>query len=79
LIALAHALRLEVIAEGVENPHQLEFLRAERCGEYQGYWGGRPMLAEDVFRLMETEKMPRASGFPALAVVPRLQDTGTGV
>jgi len=78
LIALAHALRLEVIAEGVENPHQLAFLRAERCGEYQGYWGGRPMLAEDISRLVETAQVPRLGISPALAVVPRLHDTGAG-
>ena len=74
LIALAHALRLEVIAEGVENPHQLDFLRAERCGEYQGYWGGRPMLAEGIWRLMEPERAQRASGSPALMVVSGKQD-----
>ncbi len=78
LIALAHALQLEVTAEGVENPHQLEFLRAERCGEYQGFWGGRPMLAEDITRLMEEPvKTPRAA-VPALVVVPR-HDTGAGI
>jgi len=78
LIALAHALRLEVIAEGVENPHQLAFLRAERCGEYQGYWGGRPMLAEEIVRHMTPAKMPRSGASPTLAVVPRIHDSGTG-
>jgi diguanylate cyclase (GGDEF)-like protein len=80
LIALAHALRLEVIAEGVENPHQLEFLRVEQCGEYQGFWGGRPMLAEDIARLMAEPpvKAPRAVTAPALVVVPR-HDTGAGI
>ena len=71
LIALAQALRLDVIAEGVESSHQLEFLRIERCGEYQGYWGGRPMLAEEIWRLMSPEKAPRASSAPSLVVVPR--------
>jgi EAL domain-containing protein (putative c-di-GMP-specific phosphodiesterase class I) len=74
LIALAHALQLDVIAEGVESPHQLDFLRAEGCGEFQGYWGGRPMLAAEITRLMEPEKKPRAAGVPALSVVPRLPD-----
>jgi diguanylate cyclase (GGDEF)-like protein len=78
LIALAHAMRLDVIAEGVESPHQLEFLRAERCGEYQGYWGGRPMMAEEITRLMEPElapeRPPRSAGSPALTVVSRQQD-----
>jgi EAL domain-containing protein (putative c-di-GMP-specific phosphodiesterase class I) len=74
LIALAHAMRLGVIAEGVESPHQLEFLRAERCGEYQGYWGGRPMLAEEITRLMASERQQRTGGSPALTVVSSRQD-----
>jgi diguanylate cyclase (GGDEF)-like protein len=78
LIALAHALRLEVIAEGVENPHQLEFLRAEHCGEYQGFWGGRPMLAEDIARLMDEPVKTLRAAAPALVVVPR-HDTGAGI
>jgi EAL domain-containing protein (putative c-di-GMP-specific phosphodiesterase class I) len=78
LIALAHALQLEVIAEGVESPHQLEFLRVERCGEYQGFLGGRPMLAEDISRLMDEPVKPlRAAAAPALVVVPR-HDAGSG-
>lgn len=82
LIALAHALQLEVIAEGVESPHQLEFLRVERCGEYQGFLGGRPMLAEDITRLMDEPVKPlRAAAAPALVVVPRhdRNDSGAGV
>ncbi len=82
LIALAHALRLEVIAEGVENPHQLDFLRAERCGEYQGFLGGRPMLAEGITRLLEEPVKPlRAATAPALMVVSRHErnDSGAGI
>jgi EAL domain-containing protein (putative c-di-GMP-specific phosphodiesterase class I) len=69
LIALAHALQLEVIAEGVESPRQLDFLRAERCGEFQGYWGGRPMRAAEITQIMASR--PRAASMPALSVVPR--------
>lgn len=76
LIALARALRLEVIAEGVENPHQLAFLRAEHCGEYQGYWGGRPMLAEDVFALIESESAERDGIVASHPTVRRLRDKG---
>lgn len=74
LIALARALRLEVIAEGVENPHQLAFLRAEQCGEYQGYWGGRPMLAEDILALMQSESASRDGVVAIHPTVRRLRD-----
>lgn len=42
VIGLAHALELPMVAEGVEDAFQLEFLRAERCTEVQGYFIGRP-------------------------------------
>lgn len=47
-IALAHTLGLEVIAEGIENSTQLNYLRAEGCNEGQGYLFNRPMPAEEV-------------------------------
>lgn len=37
IISMAHSLKLKVIAEGVENDPQMEFLRQERCDEVQGY------------------------------------------
>lgn len=37
IISLARALGLKVIAEGVDNPEQLKFLRLLRCDEFQGY------------------------------------------
>ncbi|WP_442916760.1 sensor domain-containing protein [Lentzea sp. NBC_00516] len=47
IIAMAHAVDLTVIAEGVEHPEQLEILRALGCDQAQGYHLGRPApLAE---------------------------------
>jgi len=43
---LAHALDLEVTAEGVEHPGQLDFLRGHACDQVQGYLTGRPQSAE---------------------------------
>lgn len=57
VIALGRALGLQVIAEGVESSQQLEFLRAEQCGESQGYFGGRPMPAAIITRLLAREAL----------------------
>lgn len=46
IIGLAHSLKLEVLAEGVETIAQLQILRDEGCHEVQGYLLGHPMLAE---------------------------------
>jgi EAL domain-containing protein (putative c-di-GMP-specific phosphodiesterase class I) len=48
IIALARALRLAVIAEGVETGAQLALLRHEECHDYQGYFFARPMDADSV-------------------------------
>lgn len=42
LISLGHGLGLGIIAEGVETPAQLEWLRAHGCDQAQGYHLGRP-------------------------------------
>lgn len=43
IIAMAHGLRLEVVAEGVETAEQWEFLRSLDCDFAQGYYFGKPM------------------------------------
>jgi EAL domain-containing protein (putative c-di-GMP-specific phosphodiesterase class I)/GGDEF domain-containing protein len=46
IVALAHSLNLTVVAEGVENEAEAEFLRDLRCRIVQGYLHARPMGAE---------------------------------
>ncbi|MBC7500977.1 MAG: EAL domain-containing protein [Herminiimonas sp.] len=46
IISLAHNLRLQVIAEGVETIEQLTFLHDHACDEMQGYYFSRPLDAK---------------------------------
>jgi diguanylate cyclase (GGDEF)-like protein len=46
IIAMAHALDLRVVAEGVESEEHLTFLRSQGCDEVQGHLLGRPVAAE---------------------------------
>lgn len=48
IIAMGHALSLRVLAEGVETPAQLEFLKGQGCDEAQGFLLGRPQPASAV-------------------------------
>lgn len=48
IIAMGHGLKLQVIAEGVENEEQLETLKKCGCETIQGYLTGKPALAEEL-------------------------------
>lgn len=48
IIAMAHSLKLSVIAEGVETRAQLDFLREHGCDEVQGFYLGRPVPAQEL-------------------------------
>lgn len=52
LIQLAHSLKLRVVAEGVENPAQLAFLREQGCDEIQGYLHSKPEHANEFAALI---------------------------
>jgi EAL domain-containing protein (putative c-di-GMP-specific phosphodiesterase class I) len=47
IIAMAHGLHLEVIAEGVELQAQLDGLRAAGCDQIQGFYFSKPLSPED--------------------------------
>ncbi len=48
IIALAHSMKLRVIAEGVETPDQLKFLRDTHCDQIQGFLVSKPVSAVDI-------------------------------
>lgn len=52
MISLGHALRLQVVAEGVERPGEDALLRRLRCDIGQGYLYGAPASAADIERLL---------------------------
>jgi diguanylate cyclase (GGDEF)-like protein len=55
IIVMAHSLELKVVAEGVENQEQLNFLRSQRCDEIQGYLISPPVEAPQFARLLEEQ------------------------
>jgi diguanylate cyclase (GGDEF)-like protein/PAS domain S-box-containing protein len=56
IIALAHNLKLDVIAEGVETEEQLDYLRRHGCDQIQGFYFSRPLVAEDFEQLLRQQK-----------------------
>lgn len=55
VISMAKVLGLDVVAEGVETPQQLEILKSLECNEVQGYLLGRPMAQSELLRLSDSE------------------------
>lgn len=53
IIAMAHSLNINVIAEGVETEEQLEVLRCLQCNHVQGYFFSMPVSAEDFTKLLK--------------------------
>ncbi len=49
IAALAKSLNLKVLAEGVETPEQLEFLKSFQCDEYQGFYFCRPVPSSEIY------------------------------
>ncbi len=59
IVSMAHALGMDVVAEGVEDCHQLEILRSVGVDVGQGYLLGRPQAAEQVLsRLASASAAP---------------------
>ena len=62
IISLARNLGMRTIAEGVEEPGQLDFLRRHGCDEIQGYLFGRPMPDEAFEHFVRTHLEQSANG-----------------
>ncbi len=56
VIAMAHTLKLLVIAEGVETEEQLAYLKGRNCNQIQGYWLSKPLPAGDMEALLKLRK-----------------------
>ncbi len=54
VIAMAEALKLQVIAEGVETEAQIDLLQKQGCRHAQGYAFGKPVSAEDMTEVLRT-------------------------
>ncbi|MBF9267317.1 EAL domain-containing protein, partial [Paracidovorax cattleyae] len=65
IIAMGHSLGLAVLAEGVETPEQLAFLRSLGCDRYQGYLCRRPVPAAEFAALLAQQAAGVDAPWPA--------------
>lgn len=53
IIAMAHGLNFDILAEGVENQTQLEFLKKQTCNEIQGFYFSKPLPPKELENLLK--------------------------
>ncbi|MEG3640888.1 putative bifunctional diguanylate cyclase/phosphodiesterase [Magnetococcus sp. PR-3] len=56
IISMAKAMALGVVAEGVENAQQLEFLRGRDCQQVQGFFFSKPLPPSEFLSLLEKQR-----------------------
>jgi EAL domain-containing protein (putative c-di-GMP-specific phosphodiesterase class I) len=61
IISMSHSLNLQVTAEGVENQAQLDFLKANNCDYYQGYYFSPALPVEKFNSLFEMRPTARVA------------------
>jgi diguanylate cyclase (GGDEF)-like protein len=69
VIAMAHSLKMSVVAEGVEHQHQFDMLRAEGCDEFQGYYCRPPLEEAELMRFLQEERATRGLSAPRPSLV----------
>jgi diguanylate cyclase (GGDEF)-like protein/PAS domain S-box-containing protein len=67
IVALARALEMQVIAEGVENQLQADFLRNLGCDQAQGYYFSKPLTAEQFVQFVGDFPSPEKTAISAAA------------
>jgi len=75
VIGMAHSLKLRVVAEGVETLEELEFLRAQKCDEAQGFYFSRPIPPGRFAELLRTG-IPEFKDIPSNSLVPESAGVG---
>jgi len=70
IVQVGHDLGIEIVAEGIERPEQLELLRAMGCGLGQGYLVARPMAAHGIESLAVADAGPVVGPVPGGSPVP---------
>ncbi len=55
IINMAHKLGVRVIAEGVENSDQVDFLRKHKCDEIQGFFYSKPISADQLTEVLSNQ------------------------
>jgi len=58
IIKLGKTLGMRIVAEGVENQQQADFLQTAGCDQAQGYYFSKPVAPEEMAELMRQEQKP---------------------
>jgi EAL domain-containing protein (putative c-di-GMP-specific phosphodiesterase class I) len=60
IIAMAHKLRMVVVAEGVENKQQLDFLEWHKCDCVQGFYYSKPLPSQEILEFISRNKQSQS-------------------
>lgn len=64
IIAMAHSLGIDVIAEGIETKEQLRLLIAQKCNHYQGYYFSQPVPVSEMINILKKPAIAKIHAFP---------------